>query len=55
MVEELFEMYTNAKSEAISRVVTGNYRGYAEAMSFAFECKKLAADILGRPVIGFEF
>ena len=55
MVEELFEMYQNAKGEAVLRIMDGDFRGYSDAMVFAFRCKQLAADIMNRPVVGFEF
>jgi len=55
MVEELFKMYTNAKGEAVWRMIEGDLRGYSDAMDFAFRCKQLAADIMKRPVVGFEF
>jgi len=55
MLEDLYEMYRNAKGEVVCRVVDGDFRGYAEAMAFAFQCKKFAADLMNRPVVGFEF
>lgn len=55
MFEDLYEMYFKAKGEAVCRVVDGDFRGYAEAMAFAFQCKKFAADLMNRPVVGFEF
>lgn len=55
MIEELFEMYKNAKAEARYRLTKGDSRGYSEAMVFAFRCKQLAADMMQRPVVGFQF
>lgn len=56
MIEELYEMYRNAKGEAFYRLVEGDFRGYSEAMVFAFKCKQFAAEIMGfNTVIGFDF
>lgn len=55
MIEDLFEMYKNAKGEAACRLDGGDFGGYIEAMVFAFRCKQLAADVMNRPVIGFDF
>lgn len=55
MIEELYEMYRAAKGEATCRLDAGDFRGYTEAMVFAFHCKKFAADLMKRPVLGFEF
>lgn len=55
MIEELYEMYVNAKGEAACRLDLLDFRGYTEAMAFAFKCKKFAADIMNRPVVGFDF
>lgn len=55
MIEELYEMYRNAKGEAFYRLVEGDFRGYSEAMVFAFKCKQFAADVMQRPVVGFQF
>ncbi len=55
MIEELYGMYRNAKGEADCRLDSGDFGGYIEAMVFAFRCKQLAADLMQRPVVGFEF
>ena len=55
MISELYQMYRNAKDEAACRLKSSDFRGYTEAMAFAFQCKKFAADIMNRPVVGFEF
>lgn len=55
MIEELFEMYRNARTEAKDRLNKNDFSGYSQAVVFAFNWKKFAADILGKPVVGFEF
>lgn len=56
MIEELFQMHKNATAEALYRLAEGDFRGYSEAMIFAFKCKQFAAEIMGfNTVIGFDF
>ena len=45
MIEELWEMYRRAKTEAIARNESGDFRGYVEALSFAFQCKCFALEL----------
>lgn len=46
MIEELWDMYKRAKREAIARNESGDYRGYVEALSFAFQCKCFASELM---------
>jgi len=55
MIEELFKMYVRAKAEAAACYFDGDLPGCAKAAIFAFQCKKLAADLRGIPTVNFEF
>lgn len=46
MIEELWEMYRRAKTEAVARNESGDFHGYFEALSFAFQCKRFASELM---------
>ena len=55
MIEEFYGMHRYAHGEGASRYVGVECVGDIEAVIFAFRCKQLAADLMQRPVVGFEF